>query len=756
MAKGGTGKVRVYQLAQELGITSKEALAKLRELGIELTNHWSSVTAEEAQLLADAIKPKPSVRKKAPPKKVEKIRKRVPKKVEDKKKIPEEKEEPVGAEKRVEPSKVIGIEKKPQKAKPKEKKEAAKKAHPGKKAAPSKDVSSPFIYRPRARPKRKKKRRREEEYMEEQEILPGKVDMEAGIAYLPEALPVGELAAILQEDVDQVIEVLWKKGMAAEESTVVPFDLASAVAQKFGFEVLKEGGEPGEEVEEEEGLEPRAPVVTVMGHVDHGKTTLLDYIRNADVAGREAGGITQHIGAYRVILPEGEITFIDTPGHHAFTTMRARGAQVTDLVILVVAADDGVMPQTVEAINHAKAAGVPIIVAINKIDKPNSNPERVKQDLAQHGLISEEWGGETIFVEISAKQGTNVKELLEMVLLQAEMLELKAVSHKPARGTALEAKLDPKRGPVATFLVREGFLHQGDALVVGLHWGKVRAMLDFQRKPVKEAGPSVPVEVLGLTGVPLAGEPFMVVESERRARAISAERQEKAREIQMGKPRVSLEELMRQLAEGEAKEFRILLKADVQGSLEALKDSLKKLSTDEVKVYVVHAGVGGVNESDVMLASASKAVIVGFNVRPDAQARKAAEKERVEIRLYRVIYALLEDVGKVMEGMLEPEYQEVVLGRAEVRQVFQVPKVGKVAGCYVQDGKITRSAKVRLIRDGVVVYEGGLASLKRFKEDVKEVAAEYECGMGLQDFNDIKEGDVIEAYELDEIARKLQ
>jgi len=728
MAKGSTGKVRVYQVARQLGITSKEALEKFKELGIELTSHWSSVTMEDAQALAEALKPKPS-EKEAPPKKK-------PEKAKGEKETPEEKT--VGAKKG---------EKRPSEAEPKDEKAPAKKFP---------DTSSPFIYRPKARPKRRKKKRREEADTEEQNVLPGKVDMEAGVAYLPEALSVGELAAILQEDVDQVIEVLWRKGVAAEESTVIPFDLASVVAEEFGFEALKEGGEPAEEeVEEEEGLEPRAPVVTVMGHVDHGKTTLLDYIRKTNVAEREAGGITQHIGAYRVTLPEGEITFIDTPGHHAFTTMRARGAQVTDLVILVVAADDGVMPQTVEAINHAKAAGVPIIVAINKIDKPNANPEKVKRDLAQYGLIPEEWGGETIFVEISAKHGTNVDELLEMVLLQAELMELKANPNKPAKGTVLEAKLDPKRGPVATLLVKEGTLHQGDALVAGLHWGKVRAMLDFQGKPVKEAGPSVPVEVLGLAGVPLAGEPFMVMENERKAKALSEERQEKAREVQMSKPRVSLEELMRQLTEGEAKEFRIILKADVQGSLEALKDSLRKLSTDEVKVNVVHAGVGGITESDVMLASASKAVIIGFNVRPDAQAKRAAEKEGIEIRLYRVIYALLEDVEKAMAGMLEPEYREVVLGRAEVRQVFQVPKVGKVAGCYVQEGKIVRNAKARLIRDGVVVYDGSLASLKRFKEDVKEVAAGYECGIGLQDFNDIKEGDIIEAYELEEVAREL-
>ncbi len=748
MAKG---KIRVYQLARELGITSKEVLAKFRDLGVELSNHWSSVTLEEARRLESVLKAKAeSPKKDIPPSRKEKkpARKKTPARRKAKVEKGEEAEAGVSVQEEA------GVEEKPAESEPSPevKKEAPKK----KRETPGKDLSSPFIYRPRSRPKRKKRKRREEEFLEEREVLPGKVDIEEGVAYLPDALSLRELAALLQEDVAQVVGVLLKKGVAADERTVVPFDLAKAVAEEFGFEVRKEG-EGIEELpeEEEKDLEPRAPVVTVMGHVDHGKTTLLDYIRRTNVAEREAGGITQHIGAYRVSLPEGEITFIDTPGHHAFTTMRARGAQVTDIVVLVVAADDGVMPQTVEAINHAKAAGVPIIVAINKIDKPNANPDRVKQELAKYGLIPEEWGGETIFVEISAKQGTNVDELLEMILLQAEMLELKANPHKLAVGTVLEARLDNKRGPVATFLVREGTIRQGDALVAGLHWGKVRAMFDYRGRPLKEAGPSVPVEILGLAGVPLAGEPFMVVESERKARQISEERQEKAREVHLERPRVSLEELMRQLAEGETQEFRILLKADVQGSLEALKESVKKLSTEEVKVGVVHAGVGAVTESDVMLAAASRAVIIGFNVRPDAQARKAAEREGVEIRLYRVIYDLLDDVKKAMEGMLEPEYEEVVLGRAEVRQVFQVPKVGKVAGCYVLEGVIHRNAKVRLVRDGVVVYDGSIASLKRFKEDVKEVTAGYECGLGLQDFNDIKEGDVIEAYELKEVPRKL-
>lgn len=413
------------------------------------------------------------------------------------------------------------------------------------------------------------------------------------------------------------------------------------------------------------------------------------------------------------------------------------------------------MPQTVEAINHAKAAGVPIIVAINKIDKPEANPERVKQELSKYGLIPEEWGGDTIMVPISAKTGQGVDELLEMVLLQAEMLELKANPNKPARGTVLESKLDPKRGPVATLLVQDGTLRVGDALVAGLHWGKVRAMTNELGQRLKEAGPSTPVEVLGLSDVPLAGEPFFVVDNERKAREISEERKERAKEALQEKPRLSLEEIMKKLTEGEAKELRIVLKADVQGSLEAVKEAIEKLSNDEVSVKVIHSGVGAITETDVMLAEASGAIIIGFNVRPDSKAKKLAEQDKVEIRTYRVIYELLDDVKKAMAGMLEPEYQEVVLGRAEVRQVFNVPKVGKVAGCYVLEGKITRNANIRVLRDGVIIHEGKLSSLKRFKDDVREVAAGYECGMAIEGFNDVKEGDIIEAYEVQEVQREL-
>lgn len=616
------------------------------------------------------------------------------------------------------------------------------------------------MYQPiRERKLRRKRRRPKDEEIDEEllriEELKSKVDFEKGMIRLPETLTISDLSIMLDESEEKIEEILAKKGIPVKLTKVIPFDVAKMVCEEFGFEVI-----PEEETiipveyKEEEGLIPRAPVVTVMGHVDHGKTTLLDYIRKTNVAQKEAGGITQHIGAYKVKLPQGEITFIDTPGHHAFTTMRARGARVTDIVVLVVAADDGVMPQTVEAINHAKAAGVPIVVAINKMDKPDANPDKVKQQLAQHGLIPEEWGGETIMVPISAKTGQGVDELLEMILLVAEMLELKANPNKPARGTVLESKLDPKKGPVATLLVQDGSLREGDAIVAGLHWGKVRAMVNERGERLKEAGPSTPVEVLGLSDVPLAGELFFVVENERVAREISEERKEKAKELAQERQRLSVEELMRKFLEGEAKELRVIVKADVQGSLEAIRDVIDKLSTGEVKVNIVHYGIGAVTETDVMLASASGAIILAFNVRPDSQAKKAMERERVEVRTYRVIYDIVEDVKKMMLGMLEPEEREVILGRAEIRQIFKVPKVGNVAGCYVLEGKILRSSNVRIIRDGVVVYDGKLASLKHYKEDVKEIQAGYECGMSFENFQDIKEGDIVEAYEVQRIERK--
>ena len=761
----GSSRIRVHQIAKEMGLKSSDVIKGLKEMGISAKSHMSSITQDEYDRFIEYMKVKLEVERRKREKAEEKVKPKEkppvePEKVEEKKvkeevkpEVDKERVEFESKEERiVEEKPVISIEEAKKVVEKFEKKEEKK--QPG--------IIEPLYIRIRERKAKRRKRKKEEIDIEEIKVqeLRSRVDFDKGEIKLPESVSLKELAFMLEESEETILELLKSKGIAATLTQVLPYDVAKMVCEEYGFEVIPDFEEEisaVEEVEEEkeENLKPRPPVVTVMGHVDHGKTTLLDYIRHTNVAAREAGGITQHIGAYKVKLPEGEITFIDTPGHHAFTTMRARGARVTDIVILVVAADDGVMPQTIEAINHAKAAGVPIIVAINKIDKPEAKPDRVKQQLAQHGLIPEEWGGDTIMVEISAKTGQGVDELLEMVLLQAEMLELKANPDKPARGVVLESKLDPKRGPVATLLVQEGTLRVGDALVAGLHWGKVRAMVNEFGERLKEAPPSTPVEILGLSGVPLAGEPFFVVENERKAREISEARKERAKEAALDKPKVSLEELMKRLIEGEAKELRVVLKADVHGTLEAVKESVEKLSTDEVKVNVIHSGVGAITETDVMLASASNAIIVGFNVRPDSQAKKAAEREHVEIRTYRVIYELLDDIKKAMSGLLEPEYEEVVLGRAEVRQIFNVPKVGRVAGCYVLEGKILRNASIRVIRDGTIVHEGRLASLKRFKEDVKEVAAGYECGMAIEGFQDIKEGDIIEAYEMREVKREL-
>ncbi|BAT70913.1 translation initiation factor IF-2 [Thermosulfidibacter takaii ABI70S6] len=792
-------RIRVHQIAKEMGITSSEVISGLKEIGIPAKSHMSSITQDEYDKFIEymTIKREIERRKREKEEKAKKAlevkeevkqgEKLVAETVEVEEKPQKVKEKPAKAAEEVSVKEKVKEEKPPKKKPPKKKTVKKEEKRPKEetpkveKVAPEKveeiakkfekkeeepveehefEVIEPLFTPVKSRRKRRKKKRREEIDIEEvrAEELRSRVDMETGTIKLPETVTIKDLVFMLEADEEEIQELLKSKGIPVTLTQVLPFDVAKMVCEEYGFEVLPEEEEllgVLQEEEDEENLVPRPPVVTVMGHVDHGKTTLLDYIRKTNVAAREAGGITQHIGAYKVKLPEGEITFIDTPGHHAFTTMRARGARVTDIVILVVAADDGVMPQTVEAINHAKAAGVPIIVAINKIDKPEANPERVKQELSKYGLIPEEWGGDTIMVPISAKTGQGVDELLEMVLLQAEMLELKANPNKPARGTVLESKLDPKRGPVATLLVQDGTLRVGDALVAGLHWGKVRAMTNELGQRLKEAGPSTPVEVLGLSDVPLAGEPFFVVDNERKAREISEERKERAKEALQEKPRLSLEEIMKKLTEGEAKELRIVLKADVQGSLEAVKEAIEKLSNDEVSVKVIHSGVGAITETDVMLAEASGAIIIGFNVRPDSKAKKLAEQDKVEIRTYRVIYELLDDVKKAMAGMLEPEYQEVVLGRAEVRQVFNVPKVGKVAGCYVLEGKITRNANIRVLRDGVIIHEGKLSSLKRFKDDVREVAAGYECGMAIEGFNDVKEGDIIEAYEVQEVQREL-
>ncbi len=577
---------------------------------------------------------------------------------------------------------------------------------------------------------------------------------------IPDEINVGELAVRLKKTAADVIKQLMKLGVMANVSQSVDFDTASLVAEEFGAKVEHEVIVTIEEkllddsTDDEKNLQPRPPVVVVMGHVDHGKTSLLDAIRHAHVTEGEAGGITQHIGAYQVQLDDRLITFLDTPGHAAFTSMRARGAQVTDVAILVVAADDGVMPQTVEAINHAKAAGVPIIVAVNKIDKEGANPDRVLQQLTEYELVPEEWGGDTIVCNISAKQKIGIENLLEMVLLTADIQELKANPDRRAKGTVIEAKLDRGRGPVATILIQNGTLHTGDIVIAGKTVGRVRAMTDDRGRKLDSAGPSMPVEIIGLSEVPDAGDLFYAVEDERMARELAEQRktEEKDEKAKM-QEKITLENLFSHIKEGEVKDFNIIVKADVQGSAEAVTASLRKLSNEEVRVQVIHSGVGGINESDVMLAAASGAIIVGFNVRPEPAAADSAARQDVEIRTYRIIYDCLEEIESAMKGMLAPKFQEVVIGHAEVRQTFKVSGVGTIAGCYVTDGKVQRAAQVRIVRDNIVIHEGVLSTLRRFKDDAKEVSSGYECGMSFEKYNDIKEGDVIEAFVMEEIKR---
>ncbi len=580
------------------------------------------------------------------------------------------------------------------------------------------------------------------------------------IIKISESISVGELAKRLGIKANDLIKSLMKMGMMVTINHALDFDTAVILASEYEYEVENVAVDLDEILESTpdapETLEKRSPVVTIMGHVDHGKTSLLDAIREANVIAGEAGGITQHIGAYDVELNGRKITFLDTPGHEAFTAMRARGAKVTDIVILVVAADDGVMPQTREAINHSKAAGVPIIVAINKIDKPGSKPDRVKQELTDQGLVSSDWGGDVTMVEVSAKQRINLEGLLEMVLLQADLMELTANPNKLAKGTIVEGKLDKGRGPVATVLVQEGTLKTGDYCVVGIHSGRVRAMQNDRGEKVMEAGPSMPVELVGLSGVPDAGDIFVAMKDEKQAKEIATLRQIKQREVEFAKhTKLSLDDLYKRIQSGEVKDLNVVVKGDVQGSVEAVSESLRKLSTDAVRLNVIHSAVGAVTETDVNLAAASNAIIIGFNVRPEVKAQGHAEREGVDIRLYSIIYDAVEDVKKAMEGLLEPTFKEKFLGRVEIRDVFSVPKFGNVAGSYVLDGKMVRNAQVRLLRDNVVVYEGKMSSLRRFKDDVKEVATGYECGIGLENYNDIKTGDIIEAFEMEKIATKL-
>ncbi len=580
------------------------------------------------------------------------------------------------------------------------------------------------------------------------------------IIKISESITVGELAKRLGIKANDLIKSLMKMGMMVTINHPLDFDTAVILASEYEYEVENVAVDLDEILESvpdaPETLVQRPPVVTIMGHVDHGKTSLLDAIREANVIAGEAGGITQHIGAYDVELNGRKITFLDTPGHEAFTAMRARGAKVTDIVILVVAADDGVMPQTREAINHSKAAGVPIIVAINKVDKPDSKPERVKQELTEQGLVCSEWGGDVTMVEVSAKKRLNLEGLLEMVLLQADLMELTANPNKQAKGTIVEGKLDKGRGPVATVLVQEGTLKAGDYCVVGVHSGRVRAMQNDRGEKVLAAGPSMPVELIGLSGVPDAGDIFVSMKDEKQAKEIATLRQIKQREVIFAKhTKLSLEDLYKRIQSGEVKDLNVIVKADVQGSVEAVGESLRKLSTDAVRLNVIHSAVGAVTETDINLAAASNAIVIGFNVRPEVKAQIHAEREGVDVRLYSIIYDAVEDVKKAMEGLLDPTFREKFLGRVEVRELFSVPKVGTVAGCYVLDGKMLRNAQVRLLRDNVVIYEGKMSSLRRFKDDMKEVATGYECGIGLENYNDIKLNDIIEAFEMEKIATKL-
>ena len=580
---------------------------------------------------------------------------------------------------------------------------------------------------------------------------------------ISEVITVGDLARDMGVKAGEVIKKLMGLGMMATINQVLDADTATLIASEFDHQVENvafdaEGAlEVEHQVEEQEtALMPRPPVVTIMGHVDHGKTSLLDAIRSTNVTAQEHGGITQHIGAYHVQVDGRSVTFLDTPGHEAFTAMRARGAQVTDIVVLVVAADDGVMPQTVEAVNHARAAEVPIIVAVNKIDRPDANLERVKRGLSEYGLVSEDWGGDTVLAPVSAKTHEGIPHLLEMLLLQSDILELKANPNKLARGTIVEAKLDRGRGPVATILVQEGTLHVGDAFVCGAFYGKVRAMVDDRGLKVDAAPPSFPVEILGLQGVPQAGDSFVAVADEAKARQVAEYRQSKQRETELVKSsKVSLEELYDQIKAGDMRELRVVLKADVQGSVEALTEALGRLSSDEVKLRVLHGSVGGITESDILLAAASNAIVIGFNVRPESKGAALAAKEGVDVRLYTIIYEAVADVRAAMEGLLEPTYREQTLGRVEVRQIFNISGAGTIAGCYIAEGKVQRGSLVRLLRDQVVVHEGKLSSLKRFKDDVREVAAGYECGLAIEGYQDIKQGDVIEAYEKIPVVRRI-
>jgi translation initiation factor IF-2 len=727
-------KMRVYEYAKKNNVSSKDIIHKLKEMNIEVTNHMATLEPEIVEKLDHSYK-------KTEKQQEQKTAKdKAPLKSSNYMDDFEDDDEVI---KTKVPIKKGGSKSREGKKHDIESQQKEKKIFNNNKKNKNKNKNKQKVNQPVAQEVQKKKEKE----------LPKKITFEG-------SLTVAELAKQLGKEPSEIIKKLFMVGIMATINHDLDKDAIELICADYGVEVEEKvvidetEFESYEIVDDPEDLVERPPVVTIMGHVDHGKTTLLDSIRNSKVTEGEAGGITQHIGAYQVVVNDKKITFLDTPGHEAFTTMRARGAQVTDIVILVVAADDGVMPQTVEAINHAKAANVPIIVAVNKIDKPTANPDRVMQELMEHNLVPEEWGGDTIFCKLSAKTGEGIDNLLEMILLVSEVEEFKANPNRRATGTVIEAKLDKGRGSVATLLVQAGTLRVGDPIVVGNTYGRVRAMVNDSGRRVKEAGPSTPVEITGLNDVPQAGDRFMVFEDEKKARQIGEARaQKQLLEQRSVKTRVSLDDLFEQIKQGDMKELNIIVKADVQGSVEALASALQKIDVEGVRVKIIHAGVGAITESDIILATASNAIVIGFNVRPDTNAKRVAETEKVDIRLHRIIYKVIEEIEAAMKGMLDPEYEEKVIGQAEVRQTFKVSKVGTIAGCYVTDGKITRDSKVRLIRQGVVVYEGEIDTLKRFKDDVREVAQGYECGVTIKNFNDIKEGDVIEAYIMEEVER---
>ncbi|MGB9755626.1 MAG: translation initiation factor IF-2 [Desulfurella sp.] len=700
--------MRVYEAAKKLNIKSSILIQRLRNLGLEIKSNFSTVPDDAIKKLENKENSPKTIEKKEEPLNQKKN------KIEEKSKV-----KPKSNEKQPE---FISIKKK----------ELIEASLPQKLKG--------------------KKKHYKKTFKEGQE--------ESNIIEITKNTTVFEFAALLNVDFSEIIQKLFSLGVMVRKNDFIDLDAAKIIAQDYGVEIEEKTLEKTliEEVDQkddESDLQPRPPIVTVMGHVDHGKTSILDAIRHTHIVAKESGGITQHIGAYSVNYKGKQITFLDTPGHEAFTEMRARGALLTDIVVLVVAADDGVMPQTIEAINHAKAANVPIVVAINKIDKPNANPDRVKQELSQHKIMPEEWGGENLFVNVSAKKNIGIDDLLESILLQAEIMELRANPNKRAKGIVIEAKLDKQRGPVCDVVIQEGTLNLGDSIVAGFAYGKAKVLVDDKGKRIKKATVSMPVEILGLHDVPEAGDVLFAVKDEKIAKSIFEERKEKYKASVQKKNAISLETVFESLSSGQIKELPILIKTDVFGSVEAISASVQKISTDEVAVKIIHSGVGEISKSDVNLASVSNAIIIGFNVRPSNDALKLAGDLKIEIRTYKIIYDIIEDIKKALTGLLSPTIEEEILGRADVREVFSVPKIGNVAGCYVTYGKVTRNSKIRVIRNGVIIFEGSIASLKRFKDDVNEVASGYECGIRIDKFNDINTGDQFESYVLKEVQKTL-